>query len=94
MTRPHYHRLFNRIYLSSLALMILSCGWLEYASCSMFPEKGNPIFILKETQLFAANRGFLLLVLPALTTWVIAGLVWLVRKTEPLTDEERQKSFI
>ncbi len=93
MTRPHYHRLFNRIYLGSLALMILFCGWLEYASCRMFPEKGNPLFILKETQLFATNRGFLLLVLPALTTWVIAGLVWLTRKTEPLTDEERQKSF-
>lgn len=94
MTRPHFHRIFNRIYLASLALMILFCGWLEYAYCRMYPEEGIQLFTLKNTQLFATNRGFLLLVLPALTTWVIAGLVWLTRRTEPLTDTERQKSFI
>lgn len=94
MTRPHYHRLFNRIYLCSLALMLLSCIWLEYAYYHTFPDKGNPLFILKDTEMFAATNGVMLLVIPVLLTWVIAGLVWLTRKAEPLSDEERQNSFI
>lgn len=94
MTRPHYHRLFNRIYLGSLALMLLFCIWFEYAYYRMFPGEGNPLFILKGTQLFATKNGVILLVLPALMTWVTAGLVWLTRKIEPLTDRERQKSFV
>lgn len=94
MTRPHYHRLFNRIYLGSLGLMMLFCIWFEYTYYRRFPGDGNPLFILKGTQMFAEKNGVILLVLPALMTWVIAGLVRLTRKTEPLTDQERQKSFI
>lgn len=94
MTRSHYHRLFNRIYLSSLALMVLCCFGFEYAFYRTFPEEGNPLFLLNDTEMTAAKNGFMLLVLPVLITWIIAGLIWLTRKTEPLSAEERQKSFI
>lgn len=97
ITRAHYHKLFNRIYLGSLILSTIICIIGEYHYNTVWRIPGLDDNLLLPVRpidgLIVVVLGCLF-VLPAFITWVIAGAVRLTNSLEPLTEEQRKLSFV
>lgn len=85
MTRKHFRRLISGIYLISTGIGI------SISLIALYSKLGSDY----STPLtWLAVFEFWTLLLPALVTCIIVGLVRLTNKIEPLSEEERQQSFV